>query len=434
MAFIADNISVNAEGHLTFAGQDTTELAARFGTPVYLMDEERIRHNCRTYTEAFRKHFKEGSRVIYASKACSFKEMYRITKSEGMFTEVVSSGELATALAAGVPACDIVFHGSAKTDFDIRYGVESGVGIFAVDNRDELGALEAEAAKHGLVQNIIIRVTPGIDPHTYEAISTGKVDSKFGVAIETGQAEALAVEAAAMPHIGLVGFHCHVGSEVFGEDVFERTATVMLNFLAEMHHRHGITAKVLDLGGGYGVRYVESDPTLDIAEKIASVASVVKSECARLDFPEPEIWMEPGRSIAADAGMTLYTVGSRKDITGIKTYVAIDGGMADNPRYALYGARYTVLPASRANETCDMVCTLAGRCCESGDMIQENIKLPAGTKRGDIIAVCTTGAYNFSMSSNYNRLPRPAVVMLNAGTARVAVKAETFEDLYRLDV
>lgn len=434
MGFIADNISIGAEGHLLFAGQDTTELAARFGTPLYLMDEERIRKNCRTYLDAFKKNFKEGSRVIYASKACSFREMYRITASEGMHTEAVSSGELATAISAGVPARDILFHGSCKTDHDIRYGVGAGVGVFAVDNADELEALENEAAKRNVTQKIVIRVTPGIDPHTYEAISTGKVDSKFGVAIETGQAEALAVEASKKPHIELIGFHCHVGSMVFGEDVFERTVCVMLGFLNDMRVKHGITAKVLDLGGGYGVRYVEADSAIDIPEKIASVANTLKAECSRLGFPEPAVWMEPGRSIVADAGMTLYTVGALKEITGIKTYVSIDGGMADNPRYALYKSNYSVLSASRASEPCDMKCTVAGRCCESGDMIQENVMLPSSTRRGDIIAVCTTGAYNYSMSSNYNRLPRPAVVMLNKGSARIAVRAETFEDMYRLDI
>ena len=282
---------------------------------------------------------------------------------------------------------------------------------------------------------MLLRLTPGIDPHTYEAVSTGKVDSKFGSAIETGQAEEITLLTLRQPHVELAGFHCHVGSQVFAEDVFERSAVIMLEFIARMERVHGYQARQLDLGGGYGVRYVDSDPRLDVDAKVAQVAAAVKGACGRLGIPLPEIHMEPGRSIVADAGLTLYTVGAVKRIPGYKNYVSVDGGMTDNPRFALYGARYTCLPASRMDEPRHLLCSVVGRCCESGDIIQEGVLLPEGVGRGDLLAVCTTGAYNYAMAFNYNRLPRPPVVMLRGGTeAYVAVRRESLEDLCRNDL
>ena len=307
--------------------------------------------------------------------------------------------------------------------------MEKGVGCFIVDNTEELCAVEREASRRGIIQRVLLRLTPGIDPHTYEAVATGKVDSKFGVAIETGQAEQFTAEALKMPHIDLAGFHCHVGSQVFAEDVFERTAVIMLGFIALMREKYGFETRELDLGGGYGVRYVDSDPYLYVEQKIGEVAAAIKSECAKLNIPLPAIHMEPGRAIVADAGMTLYTVGAVKRIPGYKSYVSIDGGMTDNPRFALYGSEYTCLAAGRMNEKPDFRCSLVGRCCESGDIIQENILLPNGIGRGDIVAVCTTGAYNYSMASNYNRVPRPPIVMLSGGESYVAVRRESLEDI-----
>lgn len=434
MAFICDNIGVNAEDHLTFAGQDTLDLAEEYGTPLYLMDEDRVRYNCRTYLEAFQASFRPGSRPLYASKAAAFKQILRVVTQEGLGIDVCSSGEIATAQAAGLDLKDAWYHGNGKTDADIRYAMDRGVGCFVVDNEEELLALEAEAEKRGCRQGALLRVTPGIDPHTYAAVATGQVDSKFGVAVETGQAEAFLRLALQQKHLDLRGFHCHVGSQVFGEDVFERSAVVMLEFLAEMQRKTGYLASELDLGGGYGVRYVEEDPSIRIPEKIASVGRTVKETCLRLGIPEPVIHMEPGRSIVADAGMTLYRVAAVKRIPGYKSYVTIDGGMADDPRYALYGSRYTCLAAGRMGEEASFRCTLAGRCCESGDLIQENILLPETVGRGDVIAVCTTGAYNYSMASNYNRLGRPPVVMLRGGESYVAVRRERPEDLLLLDV
>lgn len=429
---LSDNIGRTPEGVLTIAGQEVTRLAAEYGTPLYLMDEQRIRSNCRMYLKAFRENFPEDSLPLYASKAASFKQIYRIMAEEGMGVDVVSSGELYTALAAGFPAERIHFHGNCKTDADIAYGVASGIGCFIADNREELLALEKTAAGAGVTQAILLRVTPGIDPHTYEAVSTGKVDSKFGAAVETGQAMELVKLALAQPHLKLLGLHCHVGSQVFGEDVYQRTIDIMAAFLAEIRDETGAVLEELNLGGGYGVRYTEEDEAIDIPARLREVALHLRRETEKHGLPMPRFLMEPGRSIVADAGMTLYTVGSVKRIPGYKQYVAIDGGMTDNPRYALYESRYTVLHGSRTGEAerFDVV----GRCCESGDIIQPGVELPADTCKGDIIAVCTTGAYNYSMASNYNRLPRPPIVMLAKDRSYEAVRRETLEDLVALDL
>ena len=428
---LSDNIGRTPEGVLTIAGQEVTRLAAEYGTPLYLMDEQRIRSNCRMYLKAFRENFPEGSLPLYASKAASFKQIYRIMAEEGMGVDVVSSGELYTALAAGFPAERIHFHGNCKTDADIAYGVASGIGCFIADNREELLALEKTAAGAGVTQAILLRVTPGIDPHTYEAVSTGKVDSKFGAAVETGQAMELVKLALAQPHLKLLGLHCHVGSQVFGEDVYQRTIDIMAAFLAEIRDETGAVLEELNLGGGYGVRYTEEDEAIDIPARLREVALHLRRETEKHGLPMPRFLMEPGRSIVADAGMTLYTVGSIKRIPGYKQYAAVDGGMTDNPRYALYQSRYTVYHGSKTGPTerFDVV----GRCCESGDIIQPHVELPADTCRGDILAVCTTGAYNYSMASNYNRLPRPPIVMLTPEGSSTAVRRETFADLTALD-
>ena len=432
---ICDNITIGQNGHLYFAGQDTVELAKQYGTPLYLMDEDKIRESCRVYTEAFKKHFGDNARPLYASKANCFKRIYEIMREENMGIDVVSSGEMYTAIQAGYDLSRAYFHSNNKTDADIAYGMDNGIGYFVADNVEEIKAIEAEAGRRGIKQKVLLRLTPGIDPHTYEAIATGKVDSKFGSAIETGQAEEITVFTLAQPHVELMGFHCHVGSQVFGEDIFERAAVVMLEFIADMKAKHGYMAPQLDLGGGYGVRYVESDPYLDVDTKVGQVAAAIKEACARLNIEMPEIHMEPGRSIVAAAGMTLYTCGTVKKIPGYKNYVSIDGGMPDNPRFALYGSSYTCLVANKMNEECDFVASIVGRCCESGDIIQEGVSVPSSVGRGDTVAVCTTGAYNYSMASNYNRLPRPPIVMLRGGNeSYVAVRRESFADLCANDL
>ncbi len=432
---ICDNLSVAADGRtLTFAGRRVDELAAKYGTGLYLMDEARIRHNIRVYVEAMRDFFGDGSYPFFASKACCFTRMLEIVRDEGMGADVVSCGELYTAMNAGFPTERLVFHGNLKTDDDLRYAMANGIGCIVADCHEEIEAIDRIAGELGIQQRVLLRLTPGIDPHTYEAVATGKVDCKFGFAIETGMAMTETKYALTKQNIVLGGFHCHVGSMVFDSDVFVRSAAIMLDFIADLKAKTGFVTEELDLGGGYGVRYVESDPTIDIRANIAEVADCVKRLVAERDIPMPRVHMEPGRSIVADAGLTVYTVGAVKTIEGYKTYVCVDGGMGDNPRYALYGSAYTVVAADKLNEPTDMVCTVAGRCCESGDLIQEDVHLPSSLVRGDLLAVLTTGAYNYSMASNYNRYGRLPVVMLDGEQDYVAVRRESFEDIVLNDM
>lgn len=427
------NLDINEKGNLTFAGYDTVELAKEYKTPLYLLDEERIREKCRTYLGAMKKHFGEGSTALYASKALSLKEIYRIAKEEGMSVDVVSGGEIYTAKTAGFPMENVYFHGNNKTDDEIEYAIECGIGYFVADCREELIAINSFAQKKNIVQKIILRLTPGIDTHTYEAVRTGQVDSKFGTAIETGQAIEITEFALSLSNISLEGFHCHVGSQVFDGQTFCDSADIMLDYIALVKEKLEYEAKILNLGGGYGVRYVESDPHLDIEKSIGEVSVHIKKKCSESGIDMPKILMEPGRSIVADAGLTLYSVGSVKTITGYKSYVAIDGGMTDNPRYALYKSAYSSIIANKAKEEADFCCAIAGKCCESGDLIAEDIMLQK-PERGDILAVMVTGAYNYSMSSNYNRIPRPPVVMLSKEGSRVVVKRESYEDVAKNDI
>ncbi|MCD7859147.1 MAG: diaminopimelate decarboxylase [Firmicutes bacterium] len=430
---ISSNITIGKNGHLYFGGQDTVHLAQQYSTPLYVMDEERIRENMRTYIRAFADHFGPEAIPCYASKANCFKRIYEIAHEEGMDIDVVSSGEIYTAYKANYPLAHAWFHSNNKTEEDIRFAMYHGVGHFVADSVEELDAIEAIAAQMGIVQKILLRLTPGIDPHTYEAVNTGRVDSKFGIAIETGQAWQAVRHALSLPHIFLDGFHCHVGSMVFGEDVYLRASEIMLDFVAKCRAAFGCALQFLDLGGGYGVRYVESDGRVDIYSAVGELAKHMKAYCAKIDTPLPIVTMEPGRSIVADAGMTLYTVGSVKKIPGYKNYTSIDGGMTDNPRYALYRSRYSVYHANRPSAQADFVSDLVGRCCESDDIIQPHISLPE-PKRGDIIAVATTGAYNYSMASNYNRIPRPAMVLVTPERCCLAVRRETLEDLLSNDL
>ena len=427
---IANNLNVNETGHLTFAGQDVVTLAEKYGTPLYLLDEGAIRARCRLYRRAMQAAFGKDALPLYAGKALCVKDIYRIMREEEMGIDVVSSGEIYTAAAAGFPMERAYFHGNNKTDADVAYAMEAGVGTFVCDTVEELDAIEAEAAARGITQRILLRLTPGIDPHTHRAICTGQVDSKFGAAIETGAAEALVLAALARPHVALIGYHCHIGSQIFEADPFLEAARIMMRFIAAMRDAHGYVATELNLGGGMGVRYLAEHPEVDYAANIAAIGKEVASLAAALKLPIPAIRMEPGRSIVADAGMTVYTVGSVKRIEGFKNYVSVDGGMPDNPRFALYGSPYTVVLANRMRDERDFVASIAGRCCESGDLIQEGVALPTPV-RGDLLAVLTTGAYNYAMASNYNRIPRPPMVVLADGTDRLIVKRESFEDLLR---
>ena len=427
------NIAINEKGHLTFAGYDTVDLAEEYGTPLYLLDEQRVRDNCRLYRDSLRKAFGGGSAALYASKALAFKDIYRIVGEEGLCADVVSAGEIYTALKAGFAPEKMYFHGSSKSDDEIRFAMDSRVGCFIADNREETEAISREAGRRGICQDIILRLTPGIDPHTFEAVNTGKLDCQFGTPIETGQAIGLVGDVLRMPNIRLTGFHCHIGSQIFDWIPFRDASDIMLEFMAEVKRVYGYEAAVLDLGGGFGVRYVETDPEIDIPASIERTAEYVKARCAGLGLSVPDILMEPGRSIVADAGMTLYTVENVKTIEGYRSYISVDGGMTDNPRYALYGSEYTLSLANRASEPCDFLCTVAGRCCESGALIQENLRIPRPV-RGDVLAVFVTGAYNYSMASNYNRVCRPALVILSREGVRIGIRRETFEDLTACDV
>ena len=431
---IAKNLSVNDQGHLTFAGIDTLELAKEYGTPTYFMDEDRIREMCNIYKSALKTAFGEKGRPIYASKAASFKQMYRIMNEEEMFCDVVSIGEINTALKAGFPAERLYFHSNNKTDYDIEFALKNNVGYFVIDNTEELLALEKISGELLKKPQAIIRITPGIDTHTFEAVATGKVDSKFGFAIETGAADEITELALSMKNVKLLGFHCHVGSQLFDSDVYIRSAKIMLEFIMHIRDTFGFTASMLDLGGGYGVKYKPSDPDIDIYENILEVGRYINDFCDKNGIPLPQISFEPGRSIVADAGLTLYTVGNVKKIPDFINYVSCDGGMADNVRYAMYEAPYTVLPAGKMLEDEDLTASIVGRCCESGDVIQPGVKMPKSIKRGDVIAVCTTGAYNYSMASNYNRIARPAVIMITNKKSYIAVKGETLDDLLNCDI
>ena len=423
-----DNLAINENGHLTFAGRDTVELADKYGTPLFVMDEERIRDKCRLYKNTLRENLGDAALPLFAGKALCFKGLYGIMNEEGMGIDVVSSGEIFTAFSAGFPMEKAFFHGNNKTDEDISFAMEKGVGYFICDGVEELDAIDCEAKRRGTKQKILLRVTPGIDAHTHAKITTGNEDSKFGTSVSSGQALRLAEAALKKENIILEGFHCHIGSQIFDAAPFVEAVKVMVGFMGNVKEALGFETIMLDLGGGIGVRYTENDPQIDTAAVLTLISNAIKEECKTNALTVPFVLVEPGRSIVADSGITLYKVGTRKEIPGVRNYVSIDGGMPDNPRYTLYGSAYTVLNAGRMTESADYICTVAGRCCESGDLIQENVAI-AKPERNDVLAVLTTGAYNYSMASNYNAITKPPIVMISKEKEYVAVRRETFEDM-----
>lgn len=425
-----DNYTVGENGHLFVGGCDTVSLAGKYGTPLYVIDEDKVRRSMREFREIMQKYFPAGSRVLYASKALSYVDIYRVAASEGLGADVVSSGEIYTALKGGLPGSAMYFHGNNKTDEDIEYALGAGVGTFVADCREELEYLDAAARRIGKKQDVLLRITPGIDPHTHKKVVTGSVDSKFGTPIETGQAYELVRFALGLKNITLRGFHSHIGSQIFDSGPFSDAAEIMMRFIADLSGKLGYTAEYLNLGGGYGVTYTEDRADLDADRVLREISEKLTGLAGDFGIEVPKIIIEPGRALVAAAGVTLYTVGSVKTIPGYRTYVSIDGGMPDNPRYALYQSDYTALIASKAAEPASQRVTIAGRCCESGDLIQENAPLQS-CKRGDILAVLVTGAYNYSMASNYNRIPRPAMVSVSGGRDRLVVRRESFEDLVR---
>ena len=425
-----DNYTVGENGHLFVGGCDTVSLAGKYGTPLYVIDEDKVRRSMRKFREIMQKYFPAGSRVLYASKALSYVDIYRVAASEGLGADVVSSGEIYTALKGGLPGSAMYFHGNNKTDGDIEYALGAGVGTFVADCREELEYLDAAARRIGKKQDVLLRITPGIDPHTHKKVVTGSVDSKFGTPIETGQAYELVRFALGLKNITLRGFHSHIGSQIFDSGPFSDAAEIMMRFIADLPGKLGYTAEYLNLGGGYGVTYTEDRADLDADRVLREISEKLTGLAGDFGIEVPKIIIEPGRALVAAAGVTLYTVGSVKTIPGYRTYVSIDGGMPDNPRYALYQSDYTALIASKAAEPASQRVTIAGRCCESGDLIQENAPLQS-CKRGDILAVLVTGAYNYSMASNSNRIPRPAMVSVSGGRDRLVVRRESFEDLVR---
>ena len=431
--FVSDCLGLNALGHLTIGGRDTVELAQTYGTPLYVMDEDEIRRACASYRESINKYYGGRGLVTYASKAFCCKAACKIAMEEGLGLDVVSIGELYTAQSVGFPPERIFFHGNNKTVQELLAALEYGVGQIVVDNLSELELLNQLAISHNQKASILFRIKPGVDAHTHAFIRTGQIDSKFGFALETGEALGAVRMAAGMEGIELKGLHCHIGSQIFDIEPFEHAAEVMLGFIAEIREKTGLALEILDLGGGFGIKYLPEHDPVQYDRYMMQVSETVKKSCAALGINTPYIVIEPGRSIVGPAGVTLYTVGSVKEIPGVRTYVAVDGGMCDNPRYILYQSEYEAMVANKASQPRLRTVTIAGTCCESGDLIGERMPLQE-VQAGDIIAVLSTGAYNYSMSSNYNRIPKPAVVMLRDGKDRVVVRRETLDDIIRNDL
>ncbi|WP_126427414.1 diaminopimelate decarboxylase [Brevibacillus marinus] len=422
---------INEKGHLEIGGCDTVQLAREFGTPLYVYDEQLIRENCRAFVEAFQTTG-FSFQVAYASKAFCTMAICRLVAEEGLSLDVVSAGELYTALKAGYPAERIHFHGNNKSPEELAMALEAGIGCFVADNFYELEMLNLLAKERGKTAVVLLRITPGVEAHTHEYIATGQQDSKFGLDIQSGQALKAVRRCLQAEALELLGVHCHIGSQIFETEGFVAAVVQVAQFLQTVREECGYTARVVNLGGGYGIRYVEGDTPRTPAHYINAITQAVRTEFAQRQLPFPELWIEPGRSIVGEAGTTLYRIGSVKEIPNVRKYVAVDGGMTDNLRPALYQARYEAGLANRMNEQPGEIVSIAGKCCESGDMLIWDIALPP-VQSGDILAVPCTGAYGYAMASNYNRIPRPAVVFVRDGQARLVVERETLDDLVRLD-
>ncbi len=433
MSFVMNCLDVNEKGELRIGGADLTEVAKKYGTPAYVMDENEIRRNCRVYTKAMNDYYDGNGIVLYASKALSCKYIYKIMAEENMGVDVVSGGELYTALKAGFPADKIYFHGNNKTEDELRMAIENGVGRIVVDNIFELEALDKLSGEYGKKSAIMFRIKPGIDAHTHSFVQTGQIDSKFGVALETGEAEEIVKRASEMENVAVVGLHCHIGSQIFELAPFELAAEKMMNFIGDIKDKYAVETDELNLGGGYGIKYVDTDAPIDYDKYIEAVSKVARRIADERGLKLPFMVMEPGRSIVAPAGLTLYTIGAVKEIPGVRTYVSVDGGMGDNPRYIMYESEYEAVAVGNPNGDKEMTATIAGKCCESGDVLVKDAKLPK-VKNGDLLAVLATGAYNYSMASNYNRIPRPPIVMIKDGEMKLAVKRESYDDLIACDL
>lgn len=423
---------VDRQGHLVIGGCDTVELAQRFGTPLYIFDEAMLREQCRSFIAEFRRHHPD-TQVLYASKAFICKALARVFAEEGLGLDVVSAGEMAIARAAGFPLELVYFHGNNKSREELELALDWGVGRIVVDNEHELGLLEAVAQRQGRRPAIMLRVSPGVDPHTHQYTTTGLVDSKFGLPLVTGQAERALARALASPHVEVVGLHFHLGSPITEVKPYLEALERVVPFAAEMKKKHGLLLKELSPGGGFPVAYVSSAQLPALSEYAGAIVAALGEHCARLGLDLPRLVVEPGRAMVGRAGVALYSVGTIKDIPGVRKYVALDGGMGDNIRPAIYGSRYEALVANRRAEGQPEVVTVCGRYCESGDVLIKDVPLPP-LRAGDLIAMPAAGAYQLAMASNYNASLRPAIVMVKDGQATLIRRRETFEDLMSCDL
>ncbi|NLY11909.1 MAG: diaminopimelate decarboxylase [Firmicutes bacterium] len=418
-------MKINSLGHLTIGGCDTVELAKEFGTPLYVFDEEEVRNKAQAYLQAFAKL--PDFEVIFAGKSFLTLGMCHLIDNLGLGLDVVSGGELYTALKAKFPVEKIYFHGNNKSKDELEMAIQAGIGRIVVDNLYELDLLAGLVKKHRCSADIYLRISPGVEAHTHTYIQTGQEDSKFGIPLAHDQALLAVKKAASIPGINLKGIHCHIGSQIFEVESFGVAIDIMVGFMKTALD-HGIELTELDIGGGLGIRYTDKDVPVSIAEYGEAVVTELFKSAEKHGIRMPKLLVEPGRSIVGEAGTTLYTIGAIKDIPGVRTYVAVDGGMVDNPRVALYQAEYKAIVANKATQKANGVYSVAGKCCETGDMLIFDAELPI-LEPGDILAVLSTGAYNYSMSSNYNMLPRPAVVSVYEGNAELLVERETYEDL-----
>ena len=430
-----DTLKITAVGHLEIGGADAVELAQRFGTPLYVFDEAHIRKMMKAYKSVIEDFYGGNGLVLYASKAFACTAIYAIAKQEGIGVDVVSGGELYTALSAEFPAEKIYMHGNNKLERELAFALDNGVKNIVVDSLREADILDRLAAERNIVQNVLIRINPGVEAHTHAFVQTARTDSKFGFSVADGTAEQTVKHVLSKSNINLRGFHCHIGSQIFEKQSFVLAAEKVMDFAADIKEKTGFEIKELNLGGGFGVWYNDEDPKFkpeDYVDYVKALIVAIKDKAKKLKLSEPFLFLETGRSIFSEAGITFYTVRAKKDIAGVKKYVAVDGGMFDNPRYALYQSKYTALLANRAAEPATEKVSIAGKCCESGDLIAVDVALPKANS-GDVLAVLTTGAYNYSMASNYNRNFIPPAILVNCGKAEYIIKPQSYEDLTRND-
>jgi len=429
---IGNNIGVNERGHMTIGGIDTIELAEKYGTPLYVYDIALVRKNCRTFVSAFKEN-NINAQVAYASKAFSSIAILQVIKEEGLSLDVVSTGELYTALKADFPTEKIHMHGNNKSVEELEMAIENNIGCIIVDNFYEIELLESLLKKHNKKMKVLIRITPGIKSKTHDYIMTGSEDSKFGFNLDNGQAEKAFKKIQEIDYIDFKGLHCHIGSQIFETDAFVAATDLLFKEIKKWHSLYGFVPEVLNLGGGFGIRYTEGDSPAPLEKYVDQLSKAVKEHVSEIGIKMPEIWVEPGRSIVGSAGTTLYTIGSSKSIPGVRDYLAVNGGLTDNLRPALYQANYSGIIANRANQMTNKVASIAGKCCESGDMLIWDLPVP-DTKSGDILAVFSTGAYGYSMASHYNRFPKAAVVFVENGQDKLVIKRETYRDVVRNDL